>query len=538
MGAPNEELSTILKITNVSKAFGATKAVRDFSFDFLGNKTYALVGENGSGKSTLTKIVSGVLPPDTGMIEVNGHAIRRFSPRGAIKYGIATCFQEVLVEDNLSVLDNIFLWENGWIRQESSRQSQILLARSVLEALSPNSPDIEKQVEYLSLSAKQLVVIARALVQNNSSILLFDEATASLDKRDSERFLGTLSNRVSHRSTAIFTSHRLEEVEQFADEIVVLRDGQVAGVMAQSEFSEGRLLRLMSSVDRPSILSNGVSSRSSQSVNTGNVVTSKTIGDGLLGIGSDNEVVLRLRKVAVSADSLPVDVDINCGEITGLSGLDGQGQVEILQYMAGIKRPAMGTVEVVNADGSFAAIPGHRSAVNSGIVYVPRDRKTQGILPTRSVLDNFSLPTLSSRSRWGFSRARSSLEEYSVLADRLGIKSASWRSSITSLSGGNQQKVLVARWLAAKPRVLLLDDPTRGVDHTTKQDLYSLLRDLAKRGLAIVVISTELEEVVSLCDRVITVYNFAVSNDIRRSSDGVISRDQVLSGMFGRGSSK
>jgi ABC-type sugar transport system ATPase subunit len=508
-----------VRLQGVSKSFGATRALVDVDLEFASGRTYVLAGENGSGKSTMIKILAGVLPPDRGTVMICGKRVRRFSPRAALDAGVATCFQEVLVEGNLSVLENIYLWDKGWLRAATSRRERASAAASLLRELSANELELSRPVEELSLAERQLVVIARALALG-SPVLLLDEPTAALDQRDSERALSTFESKAKGGRVVVLTSHRLEEIERAADEVVVLRNGRVAGHLDRSEVTEARLLHLMSGTQQVTRAAGGVSS-AERRVDKGD---------------RQREVRLRIRGGQLRPSSPPFDLEIFAGEVTGFAGLEGHGQAELLEVLAGRRQAARGEVEVATPDG-FRPIDSYRKAVRAGVVYVPRDRKTQGIFPTLSVLDNVGIATEAQRSKLGFSRRSRARRELEPLTRALAVRAASLRVVISSLSGGNQQKVLLARWLATRPKVILLDDPTRGVDLKTKQDLYAILRDQADAGSAVVLVSTELEELTSLCDRVIVIHRFSCSADLRPGSDGSrISRQAVLAAMFGYGS--
>jgi len=529
VGADVEPLE--VRIGSLSKSFGATRALRDFSFTFGAGSSYVLAGENGSGKSTFVKILAGVLPPDRGSIVIGGKPLRLFSPRSAIDAGIATCFQEVLVEDNLSVLDNIFLSDRGWLRQRTPTARRVEVAEAALSSLSSNPPRVGQRVDELGLAERQLVVIARALCQQGARVFLLDESTAALDQSDSERALAVFAERAAAGAVVIFTSHRLEEVERIGDQIVVLRNGQMSGILERAELTEPRLLELMSegadtaTARRQAAFSGGAIASTAVATTSG-----KPVGESS---PARPRLVLALRAVSVDVSAPTVDLEIVSGEVTGLAGLDGHGQATLLRYLGGVQRPLVGRVEVLRHGGSVAVLGRHRQAVAAGIVYIPRDRKTQGIFPTLSILDNFGLPTAGHRSRFGLLGTGRTRAAFRPLAERLAVRSPSWRAAITSLSGGNQQKVLIARWLAAHPEAVLLDDPTRGVDITTKADLYALLRELALAERAVVMVSTELEELVGLCDRIIVMHRFAVAADLRREGLAPIRREEVLAAMFG-----
>jgi ABC-type sugar transport system ATPase subunit len=510
-----------MEVAGLSKSFGPTRALHDFSYDFMRGKVYAVVGENGSGKSTLVKLLCGILPPDHGSIKIGGQTLERFSPRSAMSVGVATCHQEVLVEDNLSTLENLFLFDGGWLRPETKVVTRRQTGTAVLGELSLNPPELNDRVEHLSLAARQLVVIARGLLQPAASILLLDEVTAALDRSDSERVLEALSHRAEEGRVVVFTSHRMDELERIGAEIIVLRNGEIAGVLSRAELTFDRMFKLMTGKTVDSARGSSDLAES-PSGTAGGVVEGQT------------ETAVRVTSVKLRELSLPIDLSLFWGQITGLVGLDGHGQAELLKILGGVKRPMHGNVEVASPSGSFASITSQGHAVKLGVTYLPRDRKNEGIFPTLSVLDNFGLPTNAARTRFGFVSSRRTFKAYEPLAEQLAVRAASPHAAITSLSGGNQQKVLIARWLAAEPRVVLLDDPTRGVDIGTKQDLYRLLRNLASAGRAVVLVSTELEELVELADRVIVFYSGSVAADLQVSGANRVEQRKILAAMLGQ----
>lgn len=496
-----------------------------------------LVGENGSGKSTLVKTLSGVLQPDHGSVAVGGVAFPRLTPRVAISAGIASCFQEVLVEDNLSVMTNLFLWDRGWLRPDTGRIKRREAARAVLAELSKSPPSLDARGEQLSLAAKQLLVVGRALLQD-ARVYLFDEATAALDQSDSERVLDAIAIRAHLGAAVVFTTHRMEEIEHIAEEILVMRNGEIAGVLSPAAVTRNHVLGLMSGRQ---MRSEGIFRRTNAPVgaHTSDGRQPKepsSTQDPAVGVHpTGGAAVLRTVGVKLHPAAAPIDLTLECGKITGFAGLDGHGQEALLRIIGGVERPSAGKVEVRLAGGNWVSLHSHSHSVKFGTVFLPRDRKQQGIFPTLSVLDNFALPTAHSRSHFGFVSWRLTRRAYNSIAARLAIKAASPFHTISSLSGGNQQKVLVARWLEADPRILLFDDPTRGVDISTKIDLYALFRQLADEGKAIIMVSTELEELATLCDRVVVVRSGEAIADMRRSDESKpIERGALLTAILGQ----
>lgn len=521
----SQELS--LRVESVSKRFGATIALSEFSMTFAPGRVYAVLGENGSGKSTLVKTLSGVLRPDRGSVRVGDVTFARYTPAEAIACGVATAHQEILVAKNLTVLENLYLWDRGWPSGSVQAAERRRAGELTLAELCDNPPSLMTRVGSLSLASQQSVVIARTALQP-SQIVILDEATSALDAYDAGRLLEWIRRRASEGGTVLFISHRLGEVANVADEVVILREGALVGTMRRDEFSPQAALALMSP-ERDEL--GRTRARSPDSA-----VGAVDLRDGM---SSQQATAVppasRIRAVGLvlRAGADPIDLDICCGEVTGFAGLDGHGQAEVLQQLSGWARPAAGHVEVVDEAGRARVVHSFRGAAALGVAYVPRDRKADGILPSRSVFENFALAMWGDNAVAGVIRPSRLRSDYERFVSLLSIKSSGPRARITSLSGGGQQKVIVARWLARKPRVLLLDDPTRGVDQATKVDLYVTLERTARAGSAVVIVSTDADELATLCDRVIVFYRSRVMADLRGEGGAALAPDEIVEAMFG-----
>ncbi len=499
-----------LRATALSKAYGPTRALVAADVTLRAGQIVGMVGENGSGKSTLVKILSGVVQPNQGAIEIAGseqhHRLRR--PSTAISAGILTVFQEILVCQARSVIENIELGAYGLFRRAGDREPGRARAAALLERLAGRSFDIDAPVETLTIAEQQLVVIVRALVRK-PRILILDESTSALDVADRERLFDLCRGLRADGTAILFITHRLEELLSLADEIVVIKDGSTVIQPGGGTVSRAAILDALAR-DRPPVAASSVAERA-------------TVDDQL------HEAVVQADGVDLGGGA--ADVTIRRGTVVGVAGLEGHGQERFLRVLAGVELPDSGTVFRVHGDDLRARIRTRHDAARGGVYYLPRNRAQAGIFPPLSVLDNFALPTLAASARWGLIRPRSVRRRFEEFEKSLHIRVASGNARITSLSGGNQQKVLIARWLAADPAVLLLDDPTRGVDLPTKIDLHELLRDRASTGLAVVMVSTEIEELESVCDEVLVFHEQRI---VARLVGTAIRRDAVLAAMFGQ----
>ena len=493
----------MVRVEGLAKAFGPTQALRACSFDVRAGEVLALVGENGSGKSTAVKVLAGVHRPDEGTVQVGDAepvAVLR-GPKAARAARIAVVFQEVLVVDPSSVLDNVWLGTDGLARSNVPHGTKVERARAVLDELLGGAPDLRTPVEELSLSDRQAVSIARALVRE-PRLLILDEATSALDVATRDRLFAMLRRVCAEGAGVLFISHRMDEIDEIADRITVMRSGTTVDTLVRRDASTEKLVRLM----------------------TGSEHLVETHPEEPVRRRAGAEV-LRVSGLRLRPDGAPLDASIHAGELVGLAGLEGHGQEAFLRALGGA---GAATGEVVAADGTAIASP--RQAAAHGIAHVPRDRRAESIFPTLTILENFGVPTLRRDTRAGLVSFGTTQKRFGDYIERLGIKLGRSSDLITTLSGGNQQKVVMARWLAAEPRVLLLNDPTRGVDLGAKRDLYALLTQLAENGLAVVMVSTELDEHVELMDRVLVFREHELAAELPRAE---LSRTRLVSAFFG-----
>jgi ABC-type sugar transport system ATPase subunit len=505
-GAQRADRRVLLRVTEVSKRFGSTEALRNCSFDLRAGEVHAILGENGSGKSTLVKILAGVHRPDAGTIELDAvgqHRVR--TPRAAMRAGVVTVFQEVLVAGQRTVLDNVWLGADGLARNYLPLAAKRERAREVLGRLLEDVPDLNEQLKNLPLSVRQACCVARALLRE-PKILVLDESTSALDVATRDNLFTILNELRAAGRSVVFISHRMDEIEEIGDRVTVLRSGVSVATLDRGAATARELVELMTGRER--------------------LVTERR-DDAKERVR--DEVVLRTRGVRVRADAAPIDIEVRAGELLGLAGLEGHGQDRFLRILGGIAAPEDGDVVCSTGHGEFP-IRSAREALRHQVAYVPRDRRTDSIFESRSVLDNFGLPTQRRDRRLGIIVSRSTNRRFREYVDHLHIVVGRSRNLITTLSGGNQQKVITARWLASNPAVLLLNDPTRGVDIGAKQDIYRVLVDVARSGVAVVMLSTEVDEHVELMDRVLVFREGEVAAEVTRQQ---ASRRRIVSAFFG-----
>jgi ribose transport system ATP-binding protein len=448
---------------------------------------HSLVGENGSGKSTLIKIISGVLPPDAGTLVWEGEARLPGSPHRAQAIGIATVFQETLIAPEMTVRDNIYLGTDRLFRYAHRKSDELAGARHALGVLGLDTLELDRPMWALSLAERQLTTVARAIIRP-WRLLILDEATSALDAQQRDRLFEYLRQARSEGKSILFTSHRMDEVLDLADCITVLRTGRTVASMTVQEASRRDLLGHMSG-NVQVMESAGASAGSRRQRPDPQAATAEP-------------AVLHVEDLVLRPASQPISLAIRRGSILGLAGLECQGQVEFVECLAGLRRPASGQVAAIGSDGRPAVVRAYRGANRQGIRYVPRDRRQEGLFAPLSVFDNFAV-TLWRELKWaGILRRREARVRFGEFAASSRLVTGSPRRAISTLSGGNQQKVLLGRWIAMRPRVLVVNDPLRGVDANTKEELYGLFRRLAADGIAIVFLSTEILELLTLTDQI------------------------------------
>ncbi|MCE2490373.1 MAG: sugar ABC transporter ATP-binding protein [Anaerolineae bacterium] len=467
-------MEPLLRLEHVDKSFPGVRALVDVKFDVRPGEVHALLGENGAGKSTLIKIISGVYKADAGKVFVEGQRVEFDNPREAQASGIATIYQELLLYPELSVAENIYMGHAprkrfGLIDWPGMRRQAI----EILSSLDIHDIDVTRNVGTLTVGNRQRVEIAKALSQN-ARLLIMDEPTAALTEADVQR-LFSLVRLLRERGVAIiYISHRLDEVFMLADRVTVLRDGQYVGTRGVEETREDDLISMM---------------------------VGRTIDDLFPKLDTTvGDIVLELRNLSRRPLTNNVNLTLRAGEIVGLAGLVGSGRSELAQTVFGFTPADSGEILL---DGGQVQIrhPGH--AMNLGIAYVPEDRGTQGLIRQMTVRENVSLAILKTLAKGSIvnRHAERALAQRSIA--QLNIRAYSTEQIVNKLSGGNQQKVVVSKWLASKPRVLIMDEPTRGIDVGAKAEIHRLMSELAQQGMAILMISSELPEVLGMSDRIL-----------------------------------
>jgi len=463
------------EVIGLTKQYPGVRALAGVDLTLHAGQVHALLGENGAGKSTLVRCLTGNAAPTSGQILVAGTARELSTPRAALDQGVSAVYQELTVLPAMSVADNVMLGQErtsrGLLRRRHQREvTREALARVGLADLDPRTP-----AGSLSLANQQLVEIARALVRN-PRVLILDEPSAVLSS-DKLAALHAVVKELAHDGHAIlYITHLLEEVAALADRVTVLRDGATVSSGPAEDYPVDRIVTEMVGREVESLLGGGAAEQ-------GPVLLSCT---GLLP-------QVRTRPAA------PLDLDVRAGEIVGLAGLVGSGRSRLLRTLAGAHPRAAGQIQVAGrAVGTTV-----RAAVGAGIVLVPEERKTDGLVLDMTLGANITLTTLSEVSRWGAVSGRAEADAYQEAVERLRIRATGAGQGVGQLSGGNQQKAVIAKWLRRDPQVLVMDEPTRGVDVGAKAEIYRIVRELAAEGRAIIFASSELPEVLGLADRVL-----------------------------------
>ena len=480
-------MTPLLEARDISKSFPGVKALQDVSLHVRPGEVLALVGENGAGKSTLMKILAGVYTPDAGEVRVDGEPVAFTSVKQAERRGITLIHQELNLADHLDVAANVYLGREptllGLLRPRIYADAE-QITRKLGLVCSPRTRVVD-----LTVGQQQLVEIARAL-SLRSRLLILDEPTSSLTASETDRLFQVLRQLRQEGLSMVYISHRMKEVEALADRVTVLRDGKNAGELSREEISHDAIVRLMVGRDLTQFYERHP-----------------------VAVSAKQTPVLEVRDLRWLPHQRPISFRLHRGEIVGMAGLIGSGRTELAETIFGIRRRAGGSILI---DGQPVEVRRPAQAIDAGIFLIPEDRRHQGLILADSVKRNVSLPSLDRLSLFGLVQGNRERELAEGLADRLKVRTPSVEQPVGLLSGGNQQKVVLAKWLALSGRVLIFDEPTRGVDVGAKKEIYALMDELARRGLAILMISSDLEEVLGVSDRVLVMHEGELAGEVPR----------------------
>jgi ribose transport system ATP-binding protein len=478
----------LLWVEGVSKHYGGVRALENVSLACERGRIHALLGENGAGKSTLIKILSGVVQPDAGEIRIEGKPVTFASPSAAIDAGVACIFQELSLLPDLTVGDNITISRPplvaGLIDKRTQRRiAEAALARIGAADIHPNAP-----VGDLPLSRRQMVEIAKALIRN-PKILILDEATSALTAADVAKIFKLLKQLKTEGIAVIYISHRMHEIAELADDCTVFRNGRYVETFAAGTKSDDAIVELMIGREYSNVFPKRAP------------------------VDLSRPPVLKVSDLSWGGRLNGIDIEVRPGEVVGLGGLDGQGQKQLLLALFGTVIGASGTIEI---EGKPVKVGSPRQAKSEaiGMALIPEDRKNEGLMLPMSVRDNLSFAAVEHFSRYGFVDRAAEQKALDEIIKLLQIKSDGVDGPVSALSGGNQQKVVIGKWLMNKPRIILLNDPTRGIDVGTKQEFYQLLARLAETGAAIIYYSTDYDELIGCCDRVLVLYDGSIVSEL------------------------
>jgi ABC-type sugar transport system ATPase subunit len=482
------DAAPFVSLTGMSKSFVGVKVLKEVSFDVRPGEVHALLGENGAGKSTLIKIMSGLYTPDAGTMVVDGKEAKFASTRDAAAAGIATVYQELLLFPELTVAENVFLGSYprtsaGLIDWPEVRAR----TRKLLDQLDTFDLDVDAKVLTLSVAQRQRVEIAKAL-SKNARVLIMDEPTASLVESDVQRLMQIVRQLRERGVGIVYVSHRLPEIFALADRVTVLRDGAHVATKAVSEVDEQQLVSMM---------------------------VGRAIDSLFPKIDADvGETVLEVKNLNHGRRVRDISFQLRRGEILGIAGLVGSGRTELALTLFGMTPATSGEIMV---EGRAVRIASPRQARDLGIAYVPEDRGQQGLVKAMAIRKNVSMAIIERLSAGIFIRAGAEAQRAVEAVKRLSIRCRNIQQPVGELSGGNQQKVVIAKWLETSPKVLILDEPTRGVDVGAKAEIHSIMGELVKQGVAILMISSELPEVLGMSDRILVMSGGRITGEIERA---------------------
>jgi ribose transport system ATP-binding protein len=481
--------AALFRMEGISKRYGGVRALEDASLSVRAGGVHGILGENGAGKSTLIKVMAGVVAPDSGRMFLDGREISFANPAAANRAGIVCIFQELSLIPDLSVADNVIVsnppTKFGLIdRRTQRRMAEDALARAGGSDIHPMA-----LVRDLPLSRQQIVEIAKALARK-PRVLILDEATSALTASDVKTVFSVIKRLREEGLALLFISHRMQEIAELADECTVFRNGQNIATYKAGTRTDDEVVEMM--IGRK---------------------YKHEFPEKQPAMPAATEPVLELRDISWTNRLCGISLCVHAGEVVGLGGLDGQGQRELLLAMFGVLRGVSGEV-IVDGKKMDVQSPKRAKANDIGMALIPEDRKTEGLMLPMSVRQNLTFAALSRLTKFGVIDRHAEKDSVERMIELLGIRTDGTAIPVGSLSGGNQQKVVIAKWMMISPRIILLNDPTRGIDVGTKQELYRLLRDLAGQGAAIILYSTDYDELIGCCDRVLVMYDGTITTEL------------------------
>ena len=494
------KVKPVLRLQGIVKTFPGVRALDGVDFDLVPGEVHALMGENGAGKSTLMKVLAGVYHPDEGQIFIDDRQVTINNPIEAKNHGVILIHQELSLCEEMSVAENIFLGELP--RRSWGFVDWGILEDRVGRILEKLNCDFgpRTRISTLSIAKKQMCEIARALT-HEARVVVFDEPTASLTDAEKIVLFDVIRDLQNAGVGLVYISHRMEEIFKITDRISILRDGSYRGTLVTADTNEDEVTQMM--IGRKLDLSRNV----------------KHVEAG--------DVMLEVRGLSCANLYQDVSFQVRSGEVLGFYGLVGAGRTEIAETIFGLRRPTAGQILL---GGEEVEIGSPVEAIELGISLVPESRKEQGLIMGMNCRDNITLPQISDLTAGPFVANGAEIAIYDMYRDRLEIKSPSWRTRVGNLSGGNQQKIVMGKWLSMKPRLLIVDEPTRGIDVGSKAEIHNLIRELAQQGYAVIVISSEMPEVLHVADRIVAMYH---GRNVREFTSDEVTEDNLIQAISG-----
>lgn len=481
-------MQPVLSLRGISKSFPGVKALQDVQLDLYPGEVTALIGENGAGKSTIVKVLTGIYQPEAGTISIDGVSVKMEDAAAAARAGVTAIHQETVLFDDLSVAENIWLGHAprgkfGLLDRKAMREKAVAVLDSIGAKLDPDA-----RLRDLGIAMKHLVAIARAL-SIEARVVIMDEPTAALSHKEIQELYDLVETLKAKGKAILFISHKFDEIFRIANRYAVFRDGQFVGEGKIAEATEDQLVQLMVGRSVDQIFPHRV----------------RKIGAPVLTVAGYSH----------PTEFSDIGFTLHQGEILGFYGLVGAGRSEVMQALFGITQPSKGACKI---DDQVRVIRSTAEAIDAGIVYVPEDRGRQGAVKGLPIFQNVTLPSLSRTSRAGFLRLANEFALARQYTERLDLRAASLDQDVGLLSGGNQQKVVIAKWLATRPRVIILDEPTKGIDIGSKAAVHAFMAELAAEGLAVIMVSSEIPEILGMSDRVIVMREGRIATELTKEN--------------------